>query len=542
MIDFIPNPLCLPPSPEVNGHYKMDYQKVFLAIAKGDLEEIPTYRAMILNDLFFIVCFVMEIPNCNRPFVVQMCKEVESGPDGWCLDLWSRWHFKSSIKTKARTIQRMLKYPEKCTMIASHTRPIAKKFMRSIMQLLENSEMLKQCFPDVLYANPRTEAPKWSEDDGIIVKRKSFARSEATLEAWGIKEGMPISVHFDWIQLDDLETKDDVRNPDVVIHGRDAFDLCNFLLTEGGSIDVTGTPYSHEGIYIPFIKEKVKADSTPRYLYRGHPATVDGTRDGEPVMATREELADIYADMCKSEGSMGEYQYNCQILINPTPVGVRRLSGDLIKDIDSQFIPKNIYKFMPIDPAGDDKTGKGDAWAFGVIGVEPQSDELGASNIYITDLFISPMREEEAPVEIARMYRRGGLIMQVGVEKVALSTAEIHVANALAKFGIYLSIDRGNLVLLRPGGVDNRGRIEKALPWPLYNSKIFISTSIPSVFRDRLRMEADKFPFWHDDGLTMLAYFYTMIKDYHFSWYEEDNNEEDERKVVNIHRNQTTGY
>jgi len=545
MLDFVPNPACLCHKSQWGG-YRYRYHEILYKIyVEKSLPEKPWISRLILDDLFFIVCFILEIPNCNNPFVVEMCKMVERGPDGWCLDLWARYHWKTTIKTKARTIQRIVKYPNRCTMIASHTRPIAKKMMRPIMQVLENNELLKRCFPEVLYQNPRNESPKWSEDDGIVVRRQNAARSEATVEAWGIKEGMPISVHFDWILLDDLETKDDVRNPDVINHAREAFDLCNFLITPDGSIDVTGTPYSHEGIYIPFIKNKVDSEDKPRYTYRPIPATKDGTKDGEPVMMSRKDLADVYSDMTKEEGSLGEYIFNCQMLINPTPVGVRKLSGDLIKDIDPKDIPKNIFKFLPIDPAGDDKNGKGDAWAFGVIGMEPKMDDLGANNIYVCDLEITPLREEEAPLEIARMYRRNGMIMQVGVEKVGLSTAEIHVANALAKYGIYISVEKQTLVILRPGGMDNRARIEKALPWPLFNGKIFMSTDIPQIYRDRLRMEMDKFPFWHDDGLTMLAYFYTMVKSFHFGWWgteEEDEEDQRDRRVVPLRRNAVTGY
>ena len=110
---------------------------------------------------------------------------------------------------------------------------------------------------------------------------------------------MPTGSHFDWILLDDLETRDDVRNPDVIQKGRDAVDLCNFLLVgeidegdgkviKGGSVDVTGTPYSHIGIYIPHILDKVKANGQKKYFYRKQPATDDGTRHGKPVMTTQE--------------------------------------------------------------------------------------------------------------------------------------------------------------------------------------------------------------------------------------------------------------
>jgi len=548
VIDWQPNPDC---------KYKYDYAAIFADLAKVKQEASQQeyeryrdglYRSLISTDLYFILQFVMEIPQeisypefgiekwpfCNSPWVVARCKEVQRGPDGWCMDLWARGHFKSTIKTIARTIQRMALYPNKCTMIASHTRPAAKKFLRSIMQYVEKSPILRAAFPDVFWADPRKEAPKWSEDDGIIVKRSAVGRVEATVEAWGLKEGMPIGVHFDWILSDDLETKDDVKNPEVISQVRDAMDLTEDLLTGGGSVDITGTPYSHEGVYIPFIQEKMRATGKPAFYYRRHPATDDGTAIGKSMFLPQVVLDDIKA-------RKGEYSFNTQQLIDPTPVGVRKLEGAKLQDIEAKFIPRNVYKFMIIDPAGDDKGKDSDAWAGLVIGIEPFSDKMGNNNIYITDAIITPMREEEAPETFARMYMRNGLIMQLGVEKVGQSTAELHIASALAKQGRYISVDNGSLVILRPAGRNKNARIEKAIPYPLYNNKMFISKDVPVAYRDRIRMEMDKYPFWHDDALDCISYFYDMVTDYRFGWYDMEY--EEPQKVVSMTgRNKITGY
>jgi hypothetical protein len=506
------------------------------------------YRELIATDLYFILQFIMEIPPvidypdfgikdwpfCNSPWVVSRCQEVENGPEGWTMDLWARGHFKSTIKTIARTLQRMAKYPNKCTMIASHTRPAAKKFLRSIMQYAEKSEILKCAYPDVFWQDARSQAPKWSEDDGIVVKRSSVGRVEATVEAWGLKEGMPIGVHFDWILPDDLETKDDVKNPEVILQVRDAMDLTEDLLTGGGSIDLTGTPYSHEGVYIPFMLDKMKADGRPAFFFRKHPATDDGMEMGKSIFLPQQVLNDI-------KTRKGSYNFNCQQLINPTPIGVRKLDGALLKDIDPEDIPRNLVKFLIVDPADDARNDDGDSWAPMVIGVLPYMPRPEEANVYILDARIAPMRAEEAVTEIAMMFRRNGLIMQMGIEKVAASLVANYVSNILAQeHHIYLSEERKTLVLLRPGGKDNIKRIEDALPYPLYSNKLRISTAVPAVYRDRIRMEMDKFPFWHDDGLTSIAYFYDMVRDFHFEWMEEYEEEPQSRPTAV--RNAVTGY
>lgn len=548
MIAWKPNPDC---------DYSYDYAGIFARIAqKKEAAKTPqeivdfqqyenrVYRTLILDDLYFILQFVMEIPAydkhgepfTNHPFVVEKCRMVDrENQDQWYLDLWARWHWKSSILTRARTIQRICRNPDACTMVASHTRPAAKKHVRPLIQIIQNSQILKASFPDIFWNNPQSDAPKWSEDDGFVVKRRGNSRAEATIEAWGVKDGMPIGVHFDYIILDDLETKDDVKNPDVISKVRDSVDLVEDLRTKDGKIDVLGTPYSHEGIYIPYLRDKKNADGRPVFEFRRFPATEDGTATGEPVFMSREELADIHS-------RKGEYSFNTQQLINPTPVGVRKLEGSKLQDIESKFIPRNIYKFMIVDPAGDDKGKDSDAWGMMVIGIEPFSDEMGNNRVFITDAIISPMREEEAPEEIARMYLRNGLIMQLGIEKVGQSTAELHAASALAKRGRYISQDNGSLVILRPAGRNKQYRIEKAIPYPLYQNKIFISTDVPSAYRDRLRQEMDMYPFWHDDGLDCLSYFYEMVTDYRFGWIDEYEDAEPKKVVSMQGRNRVTGY
>lgn len=472
------------------------------------------YRDFILNDLWFILCFVLKTPDVNRPFIVKACRAVEDSGD-WTIHLWSRGHYKSSIR-KARNIQRLLKYPKKCQAIVSHTRPAAKKHLRPIMLELENNAFLKSCFPDVLYANPRSEATKWAEDDGLVVRGHEDSRPESNIEAHGIKEGMPIGVHFDWIDVDDLETPSDVRNPDIVLNGRETVDLCNYLLTESGAMTFWGTPYSHEGIYVPHVVNKKKADGTPKYKYVRFPATHDGTRTGKPVLWTQEKFNDMVAEM-ESEG--GIYAVNAQLLINPTPVGSARFNPDDLIEIEEDKIPKDILVIMTVDPAGDDKNGKGDSWSILTIGINVGTGQKGGNDIYIMDALISPLKESEAPHEIARMYLAAGVVQKIGVEKVGQSTTELHVKNALSERGRRISVDDGTLVILRPGGLANALRIERYLSPLLKGKKVYISKSVPHIYRERLRQEMSKFPFWHDDGLTALAYACQMMMDMDLSAY-----------------------
>ena len=51
---------------------------------------------------------------------------------------------------------------------------------------------------------------------------------------------------------------------------------------------------------------------------------------------------------------------------------------------------------------------------------------------------------------------------------------------------------------------------------PLNEKRLHVLSTFPSCYRDRLKMEMDKFPFWKDDGLDALSYLYDIVKDYRF--------------------------
>src|SRR6185369_16528305 len=141
------------PDFKFKSYYKFNYEEIFTDMANGVLPERETYRMLILEDLFFIVHFVMGIEKANHPFVVDRCHDVEAGPRTNTLDVWARFHYKSVIITQAETLQYHLKHPEECTGILAYARPLGKGFLRSIKVLCEESALLKWCFPDILWQN-----------------------------------------------------------------------------------------------------------------------------------------------------------------------------------------------------------------------------------------------------------------------------------------------------------------------------------------------------------------------------------------------------
>jgi hypothetical protein len=513
-------------------YYSNEYDRIFADVASGRLGERDVLRSLFANDLWFFLMYGMGVSVANQPFVVDACRMVETGPDTDTLDVWAREHFKTTISVGAN-FQRRLKDPEGCTAFFAYARPAAKPRLRSVKLLCEQSDLLKWCFSDVLWSNPESEAPKWSEDDGIIFKRKSTARRESTFEAWGLVEGMPVGRHFEDLDFDDIETDDIRESPDMLNKVYSKIEMAENLGVRGGRQRFWGTYYSHFGPMVK-LRDKQKISGEPMYKLRLKPATHDGTISGKPVLFSQEEL---------DKRKAGQF-FNSQQLCNPTPAHDIKLDFTALKPIEPQFVPRNIYKFFVLDQAGGDETDKisKDLWSFGVLGVEPCINDIGQSKVYLLDLEADRMSHSEGIDGVVRMYCRNGMIQQMGVEKVGLSTTEIHIANALRAHGRRISLDGGNLKHLKPAGRSKEFRVESALQWPLNNGMLYYSTAIPKRYIEAIREEMLKFPFFHVDILDMWAYVYDLIKEFRFVDYRDNGREDDVPREDYQGQSAVTGY
>lgn len=271
---------------------------------------------------------------------------VQANPNG-CLDLWAREHYKSSIITCAKSIQDILASHGRdpidergeCTIgIFSHTRPIAKAFLRQIKAELEKNDFLKKAFPDILYEHPHKQSPKWSEDEGICVIRKSNPK-EQTVEAWGLVDGQPTSKHFSTLVYDDIVTRESVSTPEQIKKTNEALELSFSLGTLGGDRRFAGTRYHFNDTYHMIIDRNI---ATPRV----HPATIDGTPEGDPVLMSKLDIQNKRRDQ-------GAYTFACQMLLNPKADEAQGFHEEWLQYYDQ--LGKSGSRYILIDPANGKK-------------------------------------------------------------------------------------------------------------------------------------------------------------------------------------------
>lgn len=272
------------------GHYRrlIDSLKTL-----SNEQRVAAMRHLGRTDLYFLLRYILNRPDMERQWIMSRCKEVQKSPDGH-LDLWAREHYKSTIITFGQSIQDILsshgndplpkwKGREVTIGIFSNTRPLAKGFLRQIKIEFETNDVMKELYPDILWANPESQAPKWSEDDGLIVKRRTNPK-EATVEAWGLVEAMPTGKHFFIRVYDDIVTEKSVTTPEMLAKSIDSYRMSVNLGTEGGVERIIGTRYHFNDAYGEMIRDKLVD-------LRSYPATDDGTEYGEPVLIAKDSLA-----------------------------------------------------------------------------------------------------------------------------------------------------------------------------------------------------------------------------------------------------------
>lgn len=316
------------------------------AAADGDAAVIAARRKLGETDLFFLLINILHRPDLMREWLFDRCREFQREPDDR-LDLWAREHYKSTIITFGGNIFEIIKDPEITIGIFSHTKAIARDFLRQIKTEFENNKDLPLLWPEIFYDEPAKQSDRWSIDNGINVKRTGNPK-EATVEGCGLVDGMPTGRHYKLIDYDDVVTMEGVNTPEQIAKTSNAFRMSDNLGTEGGRKRYVGTFYHLFDTYSEMISDEV---AIPRI----HAATDDGTEYGNPVLLSQDTLD-------KKRKAQGPYIFACQMLLNPIADKAMGFQLPWLVKADTEYnaAMASLWRFIIVDPASrkDYKKGK----------------------------------------------------------------------------------------------------------------------------------------------------------------------------------------
>ena len=455
------------------------------AATRGSLDGL--IRELCLKDLFYLMVRVCGRVDMLHPWVYERVRDVEAEPDGR-VDLWARGHGKSSTITFGKTVQDILANPEITFGIFSHTRPIAKAFLRQIMREFESNKVLHRAFPDVLWGLDTRQSPKWSEDDGIIVRRKSNP-PEATIEAWGLVDGQPTSKHFQVLLYDDIVVAGSVTTPEMIAKTMEALEQSYNLSSKECRMRFAGTRWHFNDAYRTVIDRKTA-------IAREHPCTRDGTETGEPVFLSAEAIAE-------KRRNMGPYTFAAQMLLNPKADALQGFKREWVQKYKSISRDKfmKMSRYLLVDPASAKKKGS-DRTTMGVIclGVD--------GNYYLADGIRDRLNLTERTFRLFELHRKWNIQHPVRYEKYSMQADIEHIKAEMEIQNYRFRIDEVG------GQVKKNDRIGRLIPifeqGKFWLPEHLFVTDYEKISRDIVHdfLEQELFPFpvgQYDDFLDMLA-------------------------------------
>lgn len=424
-----------------------DYPKLMARIAKCSNEEARGhFRNLCRGDLYFLLRYGMNRPDMEKKWLFDRCRQVQQAPDEH-LDLWAREHYKSTIITVGMTIQDIFcSHGDDAPMdkeltfcFFSHTRPIAKGFLRQIKREFESNPRFREWFPDILWDNPSSQAPTWSEDSGLIVKRKSNPK-EATIEAWGLVDGQPTSKHFDRLIYDDIVTSKSVYTPEMIAKTTRELELSYNLGAHGGARRFIGTRYSFGDSYREIMQ---RGTVIPRI----HAATEDGTVHGKPVFLDRQQLAEKRRDM-------GAYTFSCQMLQNPVADSAQKFVLHWLQYHNPEMYRGKGHRYIIVDPAHSKKKTS-DYTVMAVL--EARQDR----KLYLLDMVRDRLKLTERAAMLVELHRKYKPMPEAGVryEQYGAQADIEHIEDYMARIGYRFEITKVG------GRVSKTDRIQRLVPY-----------------------------------------------------------------------------
>lgn len=428
------------------------------------------------NDRFFLLTCLCNRPDAIHPWLYERAREVEAEPDGY-LDLWARGHFKSSLITFAGNIQDVLVNPEITIGIFGNTKEISRPFLAQIKEELESNELLQQLYPDVIWDNPRQDAPSWSVERGLVVKRLGNPK-EASIEAHGLIDAMPTGRHFKKLVFDDIITEKNVTNPDQIRKATERVELADNLGTgDGTRKQFVGTRYHFGDTYGHLLEHGiVKA--------RIYPATDDGTLNGAPVL--------LSPAAWEEKKRAQRTTIAAQMLQNPIAGQENTFRTKWLKPYWVRPIMMNVYILG--DPSkGRNKTS--DRTALAVVGID------SGGNKYLLDGYCHRMALSERWEKLKGLHKKwsnmpGVQLVRVGYERYGVQSDEEYFDEKMRAEGARFDIEEINWT-------GERGR----------ESKTYRVERLEPDFREASFFVAGKV--WH-----------AAIASHQARWYLEDGSDE----------------
>jgi len=385
------------------------------------------------------------------------------------LILVPRNHLKSSVVTKAWTIQQVLRNPDIRILITNAVWENSRKYLKSIQHYLAPGQWMSRFFGNFQSYN-------WNQDECTVAMRKKILDAP-TWATTGIEKEQT-GQHYDLIVADDIVARENVSTPEqrqkVKLYYKDLLDL----LEPNGTIVVVGTRWHQDDLYSDLLQDP-NFDPFVRTAYK------DETRQ-EVIFPEKFSLE--YLDSLRS--AKGSYEFSAQYLNNPIDESAADFKASWLKHYDAAKLPPLSF-YLTVDPAIS-LSRDADYSALVVAGMSPSRE------IYVVDRIhrrMVPSDLVKAVFELVEKWR----LTRIGLETVSFQlTLKYDLEREMRARGKFFSIDEMGR---RANQEKKEARIRRLQPY-FEQGLVYLRNDMKDVEDELLSFPRGK----HDDLIDALSY------------------------------------
>ena len=258
--------------------------------------------------------------------------------------LWSRGHFKTSLITESHSVFLILNNPDIRILVVANTMDIAKKVLINIKSHFMFNDHLRYLFPEFCPTPTKEGKIDFGTTEHFTIPCRTRALKEPTAMCAGVGTNLT-GLHFDYMKIDDLVTKDSVSNETQILASKDYYATLRQLF-DNPTIpreDVIGTPYHFNDLYGEL---RVHPEFNKSFV----PAAKDMSFEEITFIErfSRKGLENILNDP-----NIGPYQFSSQYMLNPINPADAKFREEWWKEHDS--VPGGLAEYICCDPASTQK-------------------------------------------------------------------------------------------------------------------------------------------------------------------------------------------
>lgn len=260
-------------------------------------------RTRALSSLYYFSKVVLGYKDLTESLHLPFCLEVQNNTRTKRGFLLPRGHFKSTIISKSYSLWRVCQNPNLRVLIVGESGPVAAKNLKDIKWQIENSQLFRWLFPELIPAN--TNSTKWTDTEILLPREQSFDESTITCIGQGAKG---TGFHYDLVIYDDMIGLVAAQSKAEMNSAWDWFEAAPGLLNEQktGEEILNGTRWKHG---TADLYGRVMAEN-PAFKWYIRSAI----ENNKPIFPERFSI-EILDEIRKREG---DYLFNCQYMNNPT--------------------------------------------------------------------------------------------------------------------------------------------------------------------------------------------------------------------------------